>query len=214
MDIITGVGVLDKSALVVGAIASGPRSLSELQEATGLPRATAHRLAVALEAHGVLRRSSDGRFDLGMVLSALGHIADRRFSLVEAARPVAESLRDFTGESIQLFVRDDDGRRCIISLPSPHALRWIVPEGAVFPLEVGSAGRVLVGEVGQLGWVASVEEREPGVASVSAPVRAADGAIIAALSVSGPVERMTRHPGAEFGASVVVAADEIAETVA
>jgi DNA-binding IclR family transcriptional regulator len=51
-----------------------------------------------------------------------------------------------------------------------------------------------------------VEEREPGVASVSAPVRAVDGTVLAAVSVSGPVERLSRRPGERFGAAVVAAA--------
>ena len=70
MDIVTGVGVLDKAVHVLRAVAEGPRSLHALQTATGLPRATAHRLAVALEEHGLLRRDDEGRFDLGPELAA------------------------------------------------------------------------------------------------------------------------------------------------
>ena len=45
------------------------------------------------------------------------------------------------------------------------------------------------------GWAQSVGEREPGVASVSAPVRGPSGRVVAAVSVSGPIERLTRTPG-------------------
>jgi DNA-binding IclR family transcriptional regulator len=206
MDIVTGVGVLDKAVTVVRAVADAPCSLSELQQRTSLPRATAHRLAVALEQHGLLRRDRQGRFDLGPELTSLGRLASDRFPLAELARPVLMSLRDHTGESVQLFVREGGHRRCVISLQSPHALRWIVPDGALLPLEVGSAGRVLSGEVGPQGWVESVEEREPGVASVSAPVIDAAGSVLAAVSISGPVERLSRTPGARFGERVVAAA--------
>ena len=206
MDIVTGVGVLDKAVLVLRAVADAPVALSGLQAATGLPRATAHRLAVALEQHGLLRRDADGRFDLGPELAALGRIASDRFPLVDEAREALTALRDETGESVQLFVREGSHRRCVLSLQSPHALRWIVPEGALLPLELGSAGRVLSGETGTDGWIESVEEREPGVASVSAPVRDGAGSVIAAVSVSGPVERMSRSPGTRFGARVVAAA--------
>lgn len=209
MDIVTGVGVLDKAALVLRAVAERPRSLQGLQASTNLPRATAHRLAVALEAHGLLRRDDDGRFDLGPELAALGRIASDRFPLAGLALPGLEALRDDTGESTQLFVREGAHRRCVLSLQSPHALRWIVPEGVLFPLEVGSAGRVLGGDSDVTGWVQSVEEREPGVASVSAPVIGPDGSVIAAVSVSGPVDRLTRHPGDLYGERVVRAAAEI-----
>ena len=56
------------------------------------------------------------------------------------------------------------------------------------------------------GWVESVEEREAGVASVSAPVRDRRGDVIAAISVSGPIERTTRKPGARYGEAVCRAA--------
>lgn len=214
MNIVTGVGVLDKAVQVLRVVADQPRSLQGLQAATGLPRATAHRLAVALEAHGLLRRDTDGRFDLGPELGALGRIVAERFPLAEQALPALEALRDETGESTQLFVREGSSRRCVLSVQSPHALRWIVPEGVLFPLDVGSAGRVLSGAIGDDGWTESVEEREAGVASVSAPVRDASGAVVAAVSVSGPIERMTRQPGQVFGDRVVAASDVVAAILA
>jgi len=213
MDIVTGVGVLDKAVHVLRAVGERPLSLAALQSATGFPRATAHRLAVALEAHGLLRRDDEGRFDLGPELASLGREAAARFPLAELALPVIEQLRDHTGESAQLFVREGHSRRCVVSLQSPHALRWIVPEGVLFPLEVGSAGRVLSGGAAGDGWIESVEERELGVASVSAPVRDSDGQVIAAVSVSGPIERMSREPGRVFGSRVVAAAAALADLV-
>lgn len=209
MDTVTGVGVLDKVMLVVSAIAERPMGLADLQQETGLPRATTHRLASALEAHAVLRRDEEGRYDLGDGLVALGREAARRFPLADLARPVLEELAATTGESVQLFVREGDARRCVVSIESPHGLRWIVPEGALLPLGVGSAGRLLDGEVGASGWIESVGEREAGVASVSAPVRAGDGRLLAAVSVSGPIERVSHSPGERFGPAVVAAAERI-----
>ena len=211
MDSVSNVGVVDKAVSVLRALErSGPAGLAELQAATGLPRATAHRLAVALEQHGLVRRDADGRFRLGLGLVGLGRAAAEGFPLAELARPALTALRDDTGESVQLFVHEDGGRRCVVSLQSAHGLRWIVPEGALLPMRVGSAGRVLSGELGSAGWVESVEEREPGVASVSAPITDASGAVVAAISVSGPVERVSRQPGRRFGAAVVATATRIA----
>lgn len=219
MNSVTGVGVLDKAVRILHAVAGGPLTLAELQASTGLPRATAHRLAQALVDHGLLRRSgthsldqrSDQRYDLGPELAVLGRSAAERFPLSSVAMPALEALRTATGESIQLFVAEGAMRRCVRSLPSPHALQWVVPEGALYPLDQGSAGHVLSGEIGPLGWVATVAEREPGVASVSAPVLSPDATVLAAVSVSGPIERMTGDPGARFGARTVVAAAEIAD---
>ncbi|MBJ7363152.1 MAG: IclR family transcriptional regulator, partial [Ilumatobacteraceae bacterium] len=191
MDSISGVGVVDKVVAVLRALeTNGPSSLLELQQATALPRATAHRLATALEDHGLIRRDDEGHFALGWGLVSLGRAASAVLPLIELARPVLDSLRTKTGESVQLYVQEGDARRCLVSLESPHGLRWIVPEGSLLPLNAGSAGHVLSGErTDKHGWIQSVGEREAGVASVSAPVLNAQGNIIAAISVSGPIER-------------------------
>ena len=209
MDIVTGVGVLDKAMQVLHSIGDEPQGLSQLQQSTGLPRATAHRLAAALEAHGLLRRDTDGRFELGHGLVAFGRESAARFPLLDNVRPVAQRLRDETGESVQVFVREANQRRCVLSLESAHGLRWIVPEGSLLPLDVGSSGRLLNGQETATGWVQSVGEREAGAASVSAAVRAADGSIAAAISVSGPIERLSKQPGKRFGDAVVAAAQRI-----
>ena len=214
MDSVSGVGVIDKGVLILQALRTRPLDLAQLQQASGLPRATAHRLAVALEEHHLVRRDAQGRFCLGFELVALGRAAAEQFGLGEVARDVLEELRRTTGESVQLYVREDGSRRCVVSLPSSHVLRWIVPEGSLLPLEVGSAGRVLRGVVPPMGWVESVEEREAGVASVSAPVRDRSGEVVAAVSLSGPIERLTRSPGARLGARVVDAGDAVTRRLA
>ncbi len=215
MDSVSNVGVLDKAVGVLKAIEmSGPLTLIELQAATGMPRATLHRLAVALESHGLLRRETSGRFCLGLGLVALGAVATETFPIAGLARPRLVQLGQETGESVQLYVRDGDRRRCAVSLPSPHGLRWMVGEGALLPLHLGSAGRVLSGESGRRGWVETVEERETGVASVSAPVSLPSVGVLAAVSVGGPVDRLTRQPGKRFGAAVVAAAADIAAALA
>lgn len=207
---VRGVGVLDKSVAVLDCVADDKCSLAELVERTGLSRATAHRLAVGLEEHGLLRRTPDGRFALGLHLLALGRAAADQFPLAERARAAMEELRDSTGESVQLYVVDGPERVCVAALESPHGLRTIVPVGAALSLERGSAGRVLTGESGTTGWVESIEEREPGVSSVSAPVSDENGTVVAAVSVSGPLDRMGPAPGKRHGPAVMEAAAEIA----
>lgn len=203
--------MLDKAVRVLDAVEDAALDLGGLVEATGLPRATAHRLAVALEAHGLVRRDDRGRFAPGLRLVALGRAASRALALPDAARPALEALRADTGESVQLYVRDGSTRVCVASLESPHGLRTIVPLGAALPLEVGSAGRILGGDASAAAspWAESIGEREAGVASVSAPVRDDRNQVVAAVSVSGPIDRMGERPGARHGEAVVAAARRI-----
>jgi DNA-binding IclR family transcriptional regulator len=194
---------------VLVALEAGPRSLNDLAAATALPRATAHRLALALQHHLLVDRDDSGRFVLGPALVRLGRAAGQspRRSLVDAAAAPLIGLRDRTGESAQLYVRSGDARVCVASAESPHSLRTIVAVGAALPMDRGSAGKVLAADatVVRRGWAESVEERERGVASVSAPVWV-DGEVVAAVSVSGPIERTTRQPGRRYARAVTDAA--------
>ena len=68
--------------------------------------------------------------------------------------------------------------------------------------------RALV-DVRRRGWAQSVAEREAGVASVSAPVRDGSGHVVAAVSVSGPVDRIGRRPGVRWAADLLAAAEAL-----
>ena len=219
--------MLDKSVLVLEAVASGANTLALLTQRTGLSRATTHRLAVALETHRLLARDDGGRWRPG---PRLGELAGSRSEdvLLERAGPVLVRLRDATGESAQLYRRQGEARVCVAAAERVSGLRDTVPVGSLLPLTAGSAAQVLLAwtpddplvetaafparvlaEVRRRGWAHSVAEREQGVASVSAPVRRRDGAVLAAVSVSGPLERLTRSPGRLHADAVVAAAAEL-----
>ena len=222
----SGVGVLDKSVLVLSAVAAGAGTLAALTEHTGLSRATVHRLAVALEVHRLLGRDDDGRWQVGPRLGELAGGPGN--SLVDRAAPVLARLRDATGESAQLYRRRGGQRICVAAAERGSGLRDTVPVGSVLALTAGSAAQVLLAwepedplvhvaaftprtlaEVRRRGWAHSVAEREQGVASVAAPVRGRDGGLVAAVSVSGPLERLTRSPGRLHAQAVCDAATEL-----
>lgn len=204
----SGVAVIDKVAAIFSFLGGGRRChLAELSQGTGLPRATAHRLATALARHHLLAFDEATGWRIGPRLVELAAEASPSTLVVEHARGPLKRLRDATGESAQVYVRDGPRRVCVLSIESPQSLRTIVQLGAVLPLEYGSAGKVLREEPDVLarGWAESVEERERGVASVSAPIWAR-GKVAAAISVSGPVDRMTRRPGERLAEPVMRAA--------
>ena len=218
--------MLDKAVLILSFLSEGgPVTLAEVVAGTGLPRPTAYRLLSALEAHRLVGREG-GRYALGMRLLGWGNRAVG-LDLVAATRPVLAALADETGESAQLYVREGDRRVCVTSVErAGGGLRDTVPVGAVLPLDLGSGGKVLLAwaedaerfsrvsaveleEIRQRGWAESVAEREPGVASVSAPVFDPTGALRAAVCASGPSSRLGEHPGERLSKPVVTAAREI-----
>jgi DNA-binding IclR family transcriptional regulator len=270
---VTGVGVLDRSVTLLDLLADGPRTLRWLSAASGLPRPTAYRLLVALEAHRLVARDGSGAFRLGPRLTELAVRADPALDLAARAGPVLTWLHEATGESVQVYVRSGDRRLCVAARDSGTGLRDSVPVGAVLPLDAGSGGKVLLawspdpgspvpaafgaqphpagvtrpidsaGQVDpaaptdpaspashsaaasadgsapdwaaelavirQQGWAQSVAEREPGVASVSAPILAG-GELLGAVCVSGPASRLGPAPGLRLGPAVIEAATRLA----
>lgn len=202
----SGIGVLDKTVAILDAVGDGPATLRDLVDRTGISRATAHRLAQGMEVVGLLRRDRQGEYRLGVRLIGLGRMAADAYPLATVAVPVLRTLRDATGESTQLYVVDGDERLCVAAVDSTNELRTIVGVGSRLPMGVGSAARALTADTN--GYFESVAERAPGVASVSAPVRR-DGEVVAAVSVSGPIDRTTEQPGKLFGNDVVDAAAAI-----
>ncbi|MEV6302878.1 IclR family transcriptional regulator [Actinoplanes sp. NPDC051861] len=59
------------------------------------------------------------------------------------------------------------------------------------------------------GWAFTAEEYEVGLNAVAAPIRGADGAVVAALSVSGPAYRLDREAFPEIAKRVIAAAGEV-----
>ena len=59
------------------------------------------------------------------------------------------------------------------------------------------------------GWASTCEELELGLNAIAAPIRGRDGAIVAAVSVSGPSYRLAPDRFGAVAAQVVAAADEI-----
>ena len=215
----SGVGVLDKAVRILATLESGPHSLTELVAVTGIARPTAHRLAVALEFHRLVSRDFSGRFILGARQAELAAAAgeDR---LLAIAAPALSALRDASGESAQLFKRQGDQRICVATAERLSGLRDSIPVGSAITMQAGSSAQVLLaweepdklhrGLVGakfsaatlsavrRRGWAQSIGERE----------------VIAAVSISGPLERLGRQPGRIHAAAVVATAARLTEHIA
>lgn len=226
MDKSSGVGVVDKTVALLDLIARGPASLADLVDGTGIARPTAHRLATALERLEVLDRDESGRFRIG---PRAVHWASATDILRVRAEQAVIELRDLTGASAQVYRRIGEQRLCVAAAEPTSGLRDTVPVGALLTMSAGSAAQVLVawlddrqrerflvgaaysaddlGRVRQRGWAHSLAQREPGVASLSVPVWGPDGSVVAAVSISGPVERLARPTSAQRRALEDVAGD-------
>ena len=233
----SGVGVLDRVVAILDIVEAGEaRSLAEVARATGYTRSTTHRLLQAMEAHDLLDYSGARGYHLGPRFLRLAKRSLRELPLRDIAHPVLARLGETTGESAQLYVRSLDERICIDAVESPSELRTIVDVGAALPLTKGSAGKLFLAwstptdrarltegiepaALGRLdqqiltgrrrGWTESVGEREAGVASVSAPIVGPHDALVAVISVSGPVSRLGRGGAKRHAPAVMAAARDV-----
>ncbi|MDK8451418.1 IclR family transcriptional regulator [Corynebacterium mastitidis] len=229
----SGIKVLDRAVSIMMTVAHQPRSLTELSEATELPRATAHRLATALEAHGILARTADGKWAIGPTLTSIG--ARSKNQLIDAATPTMSALMEQTGESVQLYQLTGTSRTCIAALEPSSGLQNTVPIGSRMPLTAGSAAKIFLAygspelraailpeaafdavaldEAARRGWADSVGEREVGLSSLSAPVHNSAGEFLAVLSLSGVSERLRPSPGELWGEEILRCARGLAQAL-
>ena len=233
-EIHSGVGVLDKTVRILDTLETGPMTLGQLVNATGLARPTAHRLAIALERHRFVLRDVHGRFVLGSRFAELAAAAgeDR---LLTASGPILHTLLNRSGESAQIFRRQGEVRVCIAAVERASGLRDSIPVGALLSMEAGSAAQILLAweeperlhqglrhakfnaatlaTVRKRGWAESINEREEGVCSISAPIRNGSGQVMAAISISGPVNRMSTTPGRRYAPLVMAAGKYLTEAL-
>jgi DNA-binding IclR family transcriptional regulator len=196
---------------VQGRFILGPR-VAELASAAGEDRLLAVAQPVLIQLRDAtgesaqLYRLAGGGGGVGGDVRVCVAAAERASGLRDTV-PVGAALPMTAGSAAQVLLAWEEGERMHRGL-----------RGAKF------TATTLAG-VRRRGWAASAAEREAGVASVSAPVRGAGGGgagghaggagghgrVIAAVSVSGPIERLTRSPGRLHAAAVVAAGEKISE---
>ncbi|WNV74091.1 IclR family transcriptional regulator [Geodermatophilus sp. DSM 44513] len=137
--------VLGKVRQVLDAFTAQTPALTarEVQQCTGLPATTSLRLLQALVEEGFLDRRGD-RYSPGVAMLRWAAVAAEGLDLIGTATPALEELRDATGESACLFVRQGDHHVCVAVARTPHSVRQVLEVGQVLPLHAGSAGRVFL----------------------------------------------------------------------
>ena len=175
-------------------------SLAELSARTGLVKSTIMRLAVSLEGAGFLHRTGEAQYRLGPELLRLGMAYQQGFRLEAQVMPVLERLMAETGESAAFYIRAGDRRQCLFRVDSPHRLRMHVRPGDLLPMDGAAIAQVLrlftavplPPEAAALDlplYTSGVHD--PHVAGLAMPVFGPEALCAGALSIPGPVSRLT-----------------------
>jgi len=180
----------------------------------------------------VRRVGAAGHLHPGSVLVRYARRETGEAELVDLAAGSLDRLAEASGETVNLGVPSPDAVEQLAQRDSRHYLgstNWVgrrvpshgsavgkvffafgaipLPDGPLEPLAPRTIVRrpALLRDLEQTrarGYAIAIEELEPGLWAVAAPVRDASGTVIAALSISGPTVRLRRGLVEELGALV------------
>ena len=137
--------VVRKSARVLDCLAGAGRPLraSEIRDLTGLPMTTVARLVRTLLAEDLLRREGS-YYSIGLRVTAWAHAAGAGSDLVTCAEPFTTELRDASGETAGVYIRQGANRVCVLVKDSRQPIAWRGSPGQVRSLHGGAVGMVFM----------------------------------------------------------------------
>ena len=136
---------LDRALGILALVGQRPDlGLQALAERSGTSVSQVLKILATLEGHGLVAKSADKTYRLGYGAMRLGHLAARLQPVVGVAAMVLDELREETGESIHLVVRD--GLDAVIAdvRESSKTVRVVSPVGERTRLNAGSAGKLFL----------------------------------------------------------------------
>lgn len=215
--------------------ARGPMTFTELQSSSELAKSTLSRMLSSLERHDLVARGDDGTVRPGGALTRYAHSRRPTDELIEAARPFMVSLSEATGEKINLAVLDGSEVEQISQIECTYLIGGVNWGDQRIPLHASALGKVFLAFGAEIprgrlrkfssrtitskqhlhadlaltldrGWAIADCELEEGLIAVAAPVFGSQGAVVGALSISGPTLRMSREVTREYAKLLVEAA--------
>lgn len=237
----TGVRSVQRAFDILSLLTEDRRSVSirEVVEETGLAKTTALRLLQTLEQMGLLWATDKG-YTAGPALWRWAHLAKSAWELPPETMRLMRELAARQRETVNLYVAKGVHRVCIAQQESPQSLRHVVRVGDELPLWGGASAKILLRDAPEAllarvvrsspygkahaetlrAWIMQAErdghavshgEREAGTSAVAVPVIGGSGAIVAALTLSGPSVRFTEDKIEAFVADLREAAKRMAE---
>jgi DNA-binding IclR family transcriptional regulator len=207
--------------------------VGELARDADLPKSTASRLLGALERSGLVRRTEDGGLAPGPAIIRFAYRGISGADLVKLTTESLDRLAEATGETVNVSVSTPQGVEQLAQRDSRHFIggtNWV---GRRLPHHSTSVGKLFLasgavsvpdepirarasttrGDSKTLAWeleavrtqgyATAVDELEPGLWAVAAPIIFPDGVIVAALCVSGPTQRLLPGQLEQYGALLV-----------
>jgi DNA-binding IclR family transcriptional regulator len=174
----------------------------------------------------IAQDAARGKYRLGVGIVRLAGAAGIQLDVVRESRPVCHALATQVGETVNIAVLSGSDALYMDQVAGPAALSPHNWAGQRIPLHATSDGKVLLAfvadarvdtplkrftehtiitvpeleqvltEVRRHGYAITVDELEVGLTAIAAPIRNAEGVVVASVSASGPTFRIpdTRIP--------------------
>jgi DNA-binding IclR family transcriptional regulator len=195
-------------------------TLAEMARRTGIVKTTVMRLLISLEQAGLIVRVN-GSYQLGGEIVRLHSIYSSSHGLEKVILPVLQELAEETKETAAFYTEHQGQRFCLFRADSPLALRLHITPGTYRPLDNASSAQIL-----KLfrAWpdeqpalpslpVYTAGATDPHTASVSAPVLGQGQHLVGALSITGPISRLTWENATRVQDILMQAASKISRSL-
>lgn len=183
------------------------------------PSTVSRQLGTLAASGLVERVSATGRYRLGIRIVQLANAFLARLDVRGVARPHLEELVRATGETATLSVPGEEDAITIDFVSGSHQIQPVSRLGRPSIAHATSAGKVMLAFSGRAlpsgrlpaytpqtttdskvlareierirehGWAQAIEEREPGLSAIAAPVRSSRGELEAIVALQGPSSR-------------------------
>jgi IclR family transcriptional regulator, KDG regulon repressor len=206
---------------VLGA-SSEPLTLAELSDAIGVSRSTVYSLLATLQRHGMVEKEPRHKtYRLGVAAFELGSAYLSGVSLLPIFNEVAQRLVNLCHETVKLAVLDGRDVVYLGKQEGLYTVRIVARVGSRMPAHATAVGKVLLAELSdtalaeQIAAVraeGSAEDREEssiGLQCVAAPVRDHSRAVVAAVSIGVPNDRLNEQRLAELRQLLIEHAQDI-----
>ena len=163
----------------------------------------------------MLARLPDGSYRLDAETLRLGTAYQQAFRLSDHVMPVLEHLAAKTGETTSFYVRNGEERLCLFRVESTNRIRMTVQPGDTRPMDKSAIAQTL--RRYEAGPPEPDDElplftsgvTDPHAAALAMPVFGIGDSLVGALSISGPVSRLTTARAEQIKAALVEAASKL-----
>ena len=193
---------IERGIEILKLLEAGPLGVTELANATALPKATVHRLLKTFEAHHWVEFNRAKKYHLSWGILPMAKSFLTSLDVRAIAQPYMVAIRDQLQQSVNLFLAQGDYRICIERVAADKPLRHDIKIGTVYPIFKGAAGKIFGAYLADFKdtnmYVVTRGNRVPDAASIAVPIFSFGNKLEAVMTISGPIGDYTEERVKEY----------------